>query len=50
MESDIEFGRRAGAKTILIAADSAAPAPRTRPDLVARNLLEAARAVTSHGW
>jgi D-glycero-D-manno-heptose 1,7-bisphosphate phosphatase len=51
-ESDIELGRRAGARTILIAADSAAPAPvpRITPDLVLPTLMHAARAVTDHGW
>ena len=46
-ESDIEFGRRAGAKTILIAADQSKVAFRFAPDIIAANLLEAARAVAS---
>jgi phosphoglycolate phosphatase-like HAD superfamily hydrolase len=46
-ESDIEFGRRAGATTILIAAGAPTVDLRVRPDLVAPNLIEAARAVTS---
>ena len=46
-ESDIEFGRRAGATTILIAAGAPTADFRIRPDLVAPNLMEAARAVTS---
>jgi phosphoglycolate phosphatase-like HAD superfamily hydrolase len=46
-ESDIEFGRRAGATTILIAAGASTADFRIRPDLVAPNLIEAARAVTS---
>lgn len=46
-ESDIEFGRRAGAMTILIAADAQAPNVLTRADVVATNLIEAARAVVS---
>jgi D-glycero-D-manno-heptose 1,7-bisphosphate phosphatase len=49
-ESDIEFGRRAGAKTILIANDSPARPLRIQPDRVAPNLLDAARAMTSLGW
>jgi histidinol phosphatase-like enzyme len=44
-ETDVEFGRRAGAMTVLIAADGLAPAGRARPDVVAPNLLEAARSV-----
>jgi D-glycero-D-manno-heptose 1,7-bisphosphate phosphatase len=43
--SDIEFGRRAGSTTLLIAADAAANAG-VKADIVAPNLLEAARAVT----
>jgi D-glycero-D-manno-heptose 1,7-bisphosphate phosphatase len=46
-ESDIEFGRRAGATTILIAAAAPAANVRIRPDVIAPNLMEAARAVTS---
>jgi D-glycero-D-manno-heptose 1,7-bisphosphate phosphatase len=46
-ESDIEFGHRAGATTILIAASAPTVDFRFRPDLVAPNLMEAARAVTS---
>jgi D-glycero-D-manno-heptose 1,7-bisphosphate phosphatase len=46
-ESDIEFGHRAGATTILIAASTPTVDFRFRPDLVAPNLMEAARAVTS---
>jgi D-glycero-D-manno-heptose 1,7-bisphosphate phosphatase len=46
-ESDMEFGRRAGARTILIAANSPASHVRIRPDVIAPNLMEAARAVTS---
>jgi D-glycero-D-manno-heptose 1,7-bisphosphate phosphatase len=49
-ESDIEFGQCAGAKTIMIAADSSTLAMRARPDLVTSNLLDAARAVTTLGW
>jgi D-glycero-D-manno-heptose 1,7-bisphosphate phosphatase len=41
-ESDIEFGRRAGATTILIAAQGPSPAARVQPDFVARDLLAAA--------
>jgi phosphoglycolate phosphatase-like HAD superfamily hydrolase len=46
-ESDIEFGRRAGATTILIASEPPAVQFRTPPDLIAPNLIEAARMVTS---
>jgi D-glycero-D-manno-heptose 1,7-bisphosphate phosphatase len=46
-ESDIEFGRRAGATTILIAADGSAAHVRTQADIVAPNLMEAARAITA---
>ena len=41
-ESDIEFGRRAGAKTILIAARGPSPDARIQPDFVAPDLLTAA--------
>jgi D-glycero-D-manno-heptose 1,7-bisphosphate phosphatase len=44
-ESDIEFGRRAGATTILIAADGSAAHVQTQADMVAPNLMEAARAI-----
>ena len=44
---DIEFGRRAGATTILIAADASAAHGRTVPDIIAPNLVEAARAITA---
>ncbi len=46
-ESDVEFGRRAGARTILIAPDGPRSQARAQPDLIAPNLMEAARAVTS---
>jgi D-glycero-D-manno-heptose 1,7-bisphosphate phosphatase len=46
-ESDIEFGRRAGARTVLIATNAPAPHVRTRADVVAVNLMEATQAVTS---
>ncbi len=50
-ESDIEFGQRAAARTILIAADPGVPtAARIKPDWVAPDLLEAARTIVSHGW
>lgn len=49
-ESDIEFGRQAGAKTILIANCSAAPALRIQPDWISPDLIAAARAMTSLGW
>lgn len=45
-ESDIEFGRRAGATTILIAAPAPNPSA-TRADFVAPDLEAAARIVTS---
>ena len=45
-ESDIELGRRAGSTTILIAADAAAHTG-VKADIVAPDLLEAARAVTA---
>jgi len=45
-ESDIEFGRRAGAFTILIAGGHD-PQVRMQPDIIAPNLIEAARAVTA---
>ena len=45
-ESDIEFGRRAGAKTILIGTGASAATFRVAPDIIAANLMEAARAVT----
>jgi D-glycero-D-manno-heptose 1,7-bisphosphate phosphatase len=48
--SDIELGQGAGAKTILITADSSAPTMRVPPDLVTSNLLDAARVVTTLGW
>jgi D-glycero-D-manno-heptose 1,7-bisphosphate phosphatase len=45
-QTDIEFGHRAGATTILIAAgNAAAEVAPTQPDYVAPNLLEAARVV-----
>lgn len=46
-ESDVEFGHRAGAATILIAAAGRRVQILTKPDLIAPNLMEAARAVTS---
>jgi D-glycero-D-manno-heptose 1,7-bisphosphate phosphatase len=46
-ESDIEFGHRAGATTILIADMVPAPRLRSAPNFVASNLMEAARMVTS---
>ncbi len=44
-ESDMEFGRRAGATTVLIAAGASAAHVRTEPDIIASNLMEAARAI-----
>jgi D-glycero-D-manno-heptose 1,7-bisphosphate phosphatase len=46
-ESDMEFGRRAKATTILIAAGASAAHVRTQPDIIAPNLIEAARAITA---
>ncbi len=46
-ESDIEFGRRAGARTILIAPDPSTARAHIKPDIITPNLIEAARAVTS---
>lgn len=48
-ESDIEFGHRAGAKTILIAATAPTAPVRVKSDVIASNFMEAARAVTSLG-
>jgi D-glycero-D-manno-heptose 1,7-bisphosphate phosphatase len=53
--SDVEFGKRAGAVTILITpaaqsdagADGPEPAPPLRPDATAANLVEAARIVAA---
>jgi D-glycero-D-manno-heptose 1,7-bisphosphate phosphatase len=44
-ESDIEFGRRAGATTVLIATGASAAHVRIEPDIIAPNLMEAARAI-----
>lgn len=46
-ESDVEFGRLAGATTIRIAADEPGTPGGTRPDFMAANLLEAAQIITS---
>jgi D-glycero-D-manno-heptose 1,7-bisphosphate phosphatase len=46
-ESDVEFGRSAGATTIRITADRAGAPGGTRPDFVAATLLEAAQIITS---
>jgi D-glycero-D-manno-heptose 1,7-bisphosphate phosphatase len=46
-ETDIEFGRRAGATTLLISPKPLASALRIQPDIIVSNLMEAARAVTS---
>jgi D-glycero-D-manno-heptose 1,7-bisphosphate phosphatase len=45
--SDIEFGRRAGSRTILIARDAPGAIPYARPDIIAANLKEAAHALIS---
>ncbi len=44
-ESDVEFGRRAGARTILIAEAGRNTHLRSRADVISPNILEAARAV-----
>ncbi len=41
-ESDVEFGRRAGAVTILIGKPDSRPVPSTSPDFVVENLRQAA--------
>jgi D-glycero-D-manno-heptose 1,7-bisphosphate phosphatase len=46
-KSDIEFGQRAGSRTILIAHDSPCEVPGVSPDIIAANLMDAARALTS---
>jgi D-glycero-D-manno-heptose 1,7-bisphosphate phosphatase len=46
-ESDVKFGRLAGAATIRITADGAAAPGGTRPDFIAATLLEAAQIITS---
>ena len=46
-ESDIEFGRRAGATTILIAAEAPPAGSGARADFVAPNLMAAARVAAS---
>jgi D-glycero-D-manno-heptose 1,7-bisphosphate phosphatase len=46
-DSDVEFGRNAGATTILISADSTADASRVAPDFTAPNLMSAARMIVS---
>ncbi len=45
--SDMEFGRRAGAKTIMIGAGAAVGSGGAQADLVAPTLIAAARALTS---
>jgi histidinol-phosphate phosphatase family protein len=47
--SDVEFGRRAGAMSILLAAPDSDEARKTQADAIAPNLLAAARLVTSRG-
>ncbi len=52
--SDVELGRRVGARTIRIAAPGAIAPPdaaeEPAPDLTVQTLLEAAHAVTDRGW
>ena len=45
-ETDIDFGRRAGATTVLISPDKTAASLHSRATIVAPNLIEAARAIT----
>jgi D-glycero-D-manno-heptose 1,7-bisphosphate phosphatase len=46
-ESDVEFGRRAGATTILIGGKAPASGVQPAPDLVVPSLMEAALAITA---
>jgi len=46
-ESDVEFGRRAGALTILIGIPGARPAPTPAPDYIVENLQQAADIIES---
>jgi D-glycero-D-manno-heptose 1,7-bisphosphate phosphatase len=46
-ESDIECGRRAGATTVLIVAGASRAHVRTQADIIAPNLMEAAKAVAA---
>jgi len=46
-ETDVEFGHRAGATTVLIADHPPGPHSSARPHIVAANLLEAAKALAS---
>jgi D-glycero-D-manno-heptose 1,7-bisphosphate phosphatase len=46
-DSDMEFGRRAGARTVLLARNLPAAIARPEPDIVAPNLLEAARTIVT---
>jgi D-glycero-D-manno-heptose 1,7-bisphosphate phosphatase len=48
-ESDVEFGRRARATTILIAAHRPSPAARFQPDFVASDLLAAVHTLIEPG-
>jgi hypothetical protein len=43
--SDVEFGRRAGATTILIAPDQGDMSGELAPNFVAANLVDAARTI-----
>jgi D-glycero-D-manno-heptose 1,7-bisphosphate phosphatase len=47
--SDIEFGQRARAKTVLISTNPPT-AMQISPDLIQPNLMDAARAVIARGW
>jgi regulator of extracellular matrix RemA (YlzA/DUF370 family) len=46
-DSDIEFGRRAGAFTILLSPDADRVLSVVQPDVIAPNLLIAAQAITA---
>jgi D-glycero-D-manno-heptose 1,7-bisphosphate phosphatase len=46
-DSDVEFGHRAGAATVLISRERPLPLGARAPDFVARDLLEAARGIVA---
>jgi phosphoglycolate phosphatase-like HAD superfamily hydrolase len=46
-DSDIEFGRRAGALTMLIGPRGSRPAPTPAPDYIVENLQQAADIIDS---
>jgi D-glycero-D-manno-heptose 1,7-bisphosphate phosphatase len=47
-ESDVEFGLRAGARTILVSSEMPRTAGRSAAHLIVPTLLEAARSITTH--